>query len=207
MRRALHPYSSGLDGYFFTHTPTLQERFAPCRRSRGRFAGAGDRVPAKRSKQAEPNNAGLRSSPWVGCAKRGYPGRWRDGTTGSRLNDFRRTEGPTSIQCAETFLRHGKGSLAIARSGTVWARRCGRSMSRTSRRIFPRISQTCSNGWTNANGVRGGLRHAHPALHDDHRAFARTLRLSAPRRSTGPMNFPNSREARLLAAAREWLAY
>jgi hypothetical protein len=138
-----------------------------------------------------------RSPAFVPCVgmRRGHDGSRNEALRKNAQAQHATRDDPASRQCEESSYRPGKASLAIARSGTVWARRCGQSMNRTSRRSFPRISRTCSNGWTSANGVRG-LRDVPPTRLDDHRLLAWTLRPSAPRRGALRARHPFSESSR-----------
>ena len=132
---------------------------------RGRGATAVPPVPSDALKNVEPSFAALR---WFHGTDVRHGGHWqRKASSKGAQAQLPMRDGPASTRCAETFYRRGKGSLAIARSAAIWAGHCGQSMSRTSRRTFPGISRICSNGWTNANGVRAGPRHVRPALLED----------------------------------------
>ena len=179
---------------------TVEQRIPP------EFRGP---VPFDALKNVEPSFAALR---WCHGPDVRHWGHWkRKASSNDAQVQLPMRDGPASTRCAETFYRRGKGSLAIARSAAVWARHCGQSMNRTSCRTFPSISRICSNGWTNANGVRAGPRPVRPALLEDHGPLPRTLGVPArrPAHCWSGIHFPNRREATLPpalpTAERGWL--
>jgi hypothetical protein len=156
------------------------------------------------SKKVEPNFAAPRCPTDRMCGMGGGAIRSTGTSKTAQAPEQPMRGGPASMRCPEISYRHGRGSLAIARSASVWASRYAPPMNRLFRSVFPSNSRICCNGSTNASAkrLRAGRRYI-------------SARFDALRSGTAPgpdvppaaIDIPNDREAGLLPRRRSRLVH